>query len=68
MTRIIAIEEAEGHLQSIIALLGTDEIILTKNGIPAAKLISPFESVSRIEEQHLEEEFANYRTLSPKLS
>lgn len=70
MTYIIPIEEAEGNLEKLVGLLNTNDILLTKNGIPAAKLIMPDAelSLSQHEELHLEEEFAHYRELYPKVS
>jgi prevent-host-death family protein len=76
MTFTLTIAEAKQKLDELISTLDGNDVILTSNGVPLAK-ISPISltdnnrttrSASRLEELHLEQEFENYENLYPKNS
>lgn len=72
MTYTLTIEEAKQKLDELVSLLDGNDVILTSNGIPLAKIL-PISltntqgtdlSMSRTEEIHLEQEFENYKHLN----
>lgn len=77
MTYTLSVEEAKQKLEEIIQLLNENDVILTSNGVPAARIL-PITlpaitykdeiSLSHSEEAHLEQEFENYENLFPKIS
>lgn len=77
MTYTLSVEEAKQKLEEIIHLLNDNDVILTSNGVPAARILpitfptvtnSDETNLSRTEELHLETEFENYENLYPKIS
>ncbi len=77
MTYTLSVEEAKQKLEEIIHLLNDNDVILTSNGVPTARILpitlptiphSDETNLSRSEELHLELEFENYENLYPKIS